>query len=268
MAFPGASFPDFAYPRVFPAIDLRRGRCVRLVRGKKDAEIVYASDPLAVARRWAEAGAECLHVIDLGAALGEADSAGVVLAIVKAVDLPVQAGGGLRAEERVAQLLDGGVARVLLSTRVLRDPAFLARMVDRHGPERVVVALDCEGERVKVAGWEEDSALDLDGALGQVCGQGVDQVLITATDRDGTLSGPRIDLVERALVVPRLRVVAAGGVGTLDDVAELIHLGTRRPAGGRLEGVVVGRAFYEGAVELGEAVELSHGIGSRGRRQE
>jgi phosphoribosylformimino-5-aminoimidazole carboxamide ribotide isomerase len=247
-------FPDWSSTRIIPAIDLRGGRCVRLVRGKREAEIHYDDDPLRVARRWQEAGAECLHVIDLGAAFGEPDSVSVVLEIAAAVDLPMQTGGGIRDDERVARLLDGGVARVILGTRAFRDPAFLADMVARHGRERIVVALDCEGEQVQVSGWEE-SALDIDGGLALIRRSGARHLLVTATDRDGTLSGPRLDLYERLLREEGLRVVAAGGIGELAHVRALLEL--RHPA---LEGIVVGRALYEGTVDLAGAIALAREI--------
>lgn len=246
-------FPNFRYARVFPAIDLRGGRCVRLVRGRKEREIRYDEDPLLVAQRWAEAGAECLHVIDLGAAFGEPDSAAVILDIAAKVDLPVQTGGGLRDAQRIERLLDGGVGRVLIGTRAFNDPAFLRAMVERHGEHRVVVALDCEGDRIKVSGWEEDSPLAIAEGIDLVRESGARHLLVTATDRDGTLSGPRVELVERVLREGDLRVVAAGGIGDLTHVEQVLELHSSA-----LEGVVVGRALYEGGVDLRAAVELSH----------
>lgn len=245
-------FPEFEATRIFPAIDLRGGRCVRLVKGQRDEEIDYGGDPVAVARRWEELGAECLHVIDLGAAFGEPDSTEVVLEIARAVDVPVQTGGGIRDSERMLRLLDGGVARVILGTRAFRDPEFLAQAVEAHGRERVVVGLDCDGDRVKVAGWEEESPLDVLAGLSLVRGAGVRHLLVTAIDRDGTLSGAREDLLRRVLDTEGVRVVAAGGIGTLEHIREVLEL--RHP---RLEGVVVGRALYEGTVELAEAVWLA-----------
>lgn len=247
------TFEAFTTTQIFPAIDLRGGRCVRLIRGARDAEIHYDDDPLGVARRWCAAGATCLHVIDLGAAFGEADSRDVILSIAREVDVPVQAGGGLRDEAAVAQLLDGTVARVLLGTRALADEAFLKSEIDKWGAERIVLCMDCDGERVKVSGWEADSAFDIPAALAYAKECGAKRFLVTATDRDGTLSGPRLDLTQRILDSGAGKVAAAGGVGNLDDVRALIDLG--HPA---LEGVVVGRALYEGTVRLEDAVALTN----------
>ena len=247
-----AQFPDFPSTRIFPAIDIRGGRCVRLVRGAREAELDYDADPVDAARRWEDSGAECLHVIDLGAAFGEEPSLDVVLRIASEVALPVQTGGGIRDEERVRLLLDGGVGRVILGTRALRDAEFLGRMIEEQGSARVVVALDCENETVKVAGWEEDSPLSIDTAIERVESVGADRFLVTATDRDGTLGGVRTDLVSRILENSAARVVAAGGVGTLDHIQAALDISHPR-----LEGVVVGRALYEGAVDLREALKLT-----------
>ena len=244
-------FSGFTTPQIFPAIDLRGGRCVRLVRGARDAEIHYDDDPIAVARRWLACGASCLHVVDLGAAFGEPDSREVILEISRQAGVPVQAGGGLRDDETVSQLLDGGVARVLLGTRAFRDADFLRRVIARHGAERIVLCMDCDGERVKVAGWEEESPFDIDAAIDYARQCAVRHFLVTATDRDGTLSGPRVDLVERILASGVAGVVAAGGIGNVEHIRSVLAL-----AQPKLEGVVVGRALYEGTVELEEALAL------------
>ncbi|MBI4606712.1 MAG: phosphoribosyl-AMP cyclohydrolase [Planctomycetes bacterium] len=251
-------FPEWPSPRVFPAIDLRGGHCVRLVRGARDAEIRYGDDPVEAARRWAAEGAECLHVIDLGGAFGEPHSRGAILAIARVVDLPVQAGGGVRDEATLAELLEGGVARAILGTRAFRDPEFLERAVLRHGAPRIVLALDTDGERIKVSGWEESSSLGIEAGLELAARSGVEHLLVTATDRDGTLEGPRLELLERVLASARAKVVAAGGIGTLEHVRQVLAL-----ASSRLEGVVVGRALYEGTVSLPEAVALARDLGRR-----
>ncbi len=249
-------FPDWPSPRIFPAIDLRGGRCVRLIRGARNAEIRYDDDPLKVARRWESDGAECLHVIDLGGAFGESHSRRVILDIAASVKVPIQAGGGIRDEKTLADLLEGGVARVILGTRAFRDPVFLKRAVAAHGARRILVSMDCDGDRVKVAGWEEESPLGIEDGLRLVAEAGVTRILVTATDRDGTLSGPRLELLERVLAASSVRMVAAGGIGSLEHVKSVLALA--RPC---LEGVVIGRALYEGAVDLKEALELTRGAG-------
>ena len=152
----------------------------------------------------------------------------------------------------MSRFLDGGVARVLLGTRAFRDPEFLAAEVERYGESRVVACLDTRDGQVQVAGWEEESGLDLAGGIDLVRGAGVRRLLVTATDRDGTLSGPRVELIARVLEEGDMRVIAAGGIGSLADVDSLLSLS--HPL---LEGVVVGRALYEGNVALDSAVELA-----------
>jgi phosphoribosylformimino-5-aminoimidazole carboxamide ribotide isomerase len=239
-------------PAIFPAVDLRGGRCVRLLRGERGVQFDYGGDPVAAASRWVEAGAEWIHAIDLGGALGEPDNLEAIAAIARAVPIPVQAGGGLRDEERIARLLEAGVFRVILGTRALGDPPFLEASLARYGAERIVLAMDVAGDRIRLKGWEEESGLDLAGGLELARRSGVEHVLITAIERDGTLSGPAVDLIRRALDAGAPAVVAAGGIGTIEDVRALLDL--RHP---RLEGVVVGRALYEERVRLDEAVALS-----------
>ena len=243
-------------PFVLPAIDLRGGRVVRLVRGQSDAEIGYDAEPVAAARRWIDEGGECLHLIDLGSAFGEADSTDLILAMAREVDVPIQVGGGIRDAARAETLLSGGVTRVILGTRALRDPEFLGEMLATYGAERVVLAMDIADGRVKVSGWTEESSLDLEGGIRFAVDAGARQLLVTAIDRDGTLSGPNLGLIELTLDLADandLVVAAAGGIGTAADIQAILEL--RKPS---LEGVVVGRALYEETVQLREVVEIVH----------
>jgi phosphoribosylformimino-5-aminoimidazole carboxamide ribotide isomerase len=240
---------------IFPAIDLRGGRCIRLVRGERSAEIDYATDPVDAARRWLQAGAEWIHAIDLGAALGEPDSAEGVLAIARAAaPVPVQSGGGLRDDASIERLLSGGVRRVILGTRALADPGFLRAQIERWGPDRIVLAMDVAGGRVRTKGWEESTGLDVAGGMTLARETGVAHALVTAIDRDGTLSGPNVDLIRRSLDLAgeTMGIVAAGGIGTIEHIRAVLEV--RHP---RLEGVVAGRALYEGTVDLRAAVALS-----------
>lgn len=225
---------------------------MRLVRGARDAEIRYDEDPVEVASRWVREGARFLHVIDLGAALGGADSLQTVRAIARSAGVPVQFGGGIRDAGRLAAVLESGVSRAILGTRALRDPGFLEEAIRRHGADRVMAALDFEGDALKISGWEETASLGLAEAVDLVERAGVRRVLVTATDRDGTLSGPRVELVKRVLEAGPMRVIAAGGIGSLEDVRAILEL--RHP---RLEGIVVGRALYEGKISLREAIRCA-----------
>ena len=244
-----------AIPFLLPAIDLRGGRVVRLVQGAGDNEIDYDEDPLTVAGRWIEQGAECLHIIDLGAAFGEEDSTAVIENIAREHQIPIQTGGGIRDPERVQRLLDGGVSRVILGTRALQDPEFLDATIAANGPARVVLAMDVADGRVKLSGWTEDSSLDLAGGLEFATTHGARTLLVTAIDRDGTLSGANLPLIQETFAEARdrgLGIVVAGGIGNVDDIRAVLEL--RDPA---LESVVVGRALYEKSVDLPEALELA-----------
>ena len=243
---------DPAWPAIFPAIDIRGGKVVRLEKGRLEAETVYGDDPVAWARRWHQEGAEWIHTVDLGGAIEGSDSMETVLAIARAVPIPVQAGGGIRDGDRIARLLDGGVRRVMLGTKAFTDPRFLEEAVIRHGPDRIVLAMDVQDGKVKVRGWLAESGLDLEGGLALARKAGVRHILLTAIDRDGTLRGPDMDMIRTALAGSPGGVIAAGGIGTLDHIRALLDLG--HPC---LEGVVVGKALYERTVALPRAAALS-----------
>ena len=230
---------------VLPAIDLQAGRCVRLLRGEFDQETVYGTDPAAVARRWREAGARLVHVVDLdGARAGRPVQLEAVRRIAGV--MPVQVGGGLRNEEHVMQALEAGVQRVVVGTAAL-DEDLIGRLAERHG-DRLVVALDTRDGRVAVQGWtetSEHSLVDLAQALWQA---GVQRFLHTDVERDGTMTTPNYASLE-ALIAVGAPVIASGGVASLDQIRRLHALGA--------EAAIVGRALYEGAFDLEEAVAVA-----------
>ncbi|HXF74016.1 MAG TPA: 1-(5-phosphoribosyl)-5-[(5-phosphoribosylamino)methylideneamino]imidazole-4-carboxamide isomerase [Actinomycetota bacterium] len=227
---------------VIPAIDLRRGRVVRLRRGDPEAETVYGDDPVAVARRFEEAGARRLHVVDLDAALGEGGNREAVAAICRAVHARVQVGGGIRSVGTAKELLAAGAARVVLGTRAVLDPAFVREAVAAAG-DRVIVALDVGAGRIRVEGWREEGP-PLEEALAALEAAGAPRFLLTATEADGTLGGPDLELYRRVVARTDRPVIASGGVRDAADVRALAELG--------VEGVVVGRALYEGTLRLEE----------------
>jgi phosphoribosylformimino-5-aminoimidazole carboxamide ribotide isomerase len=238
---------------LYPAIDLRGGRCVRLYQGDFARETVYGEDPVAQARAFVAAGARWLHVVDLDAArTGTAANREVVAAIAAAVDVPVQAGGGVRDDEAADALLAAGVRRVVVGTAALDDPDWVRRLADRH-PGRVAVGLDARGREVAVRGWTEGSGQDLLEVARRFDDAGVAALVVTEIGRDGTLAGPDLDQLAAVLAATRLDVVASGGVGSLDDLRALAGL---EVGGRRLAGAIVGRALYEGAFPLSAAVEV------------
>jgi phosphoribosylformimino-5-aminoimidazole carboxamide ribotide isomerase len=242
---------------LYPAIDLRDGRCVRLYQGDYDRETHYGDDPVAQARSFADAGAPWIHVVDLDAARsGVATNRDVIGSICEAVDVPVQSGGGVRDDDAAAALLDAGVARVVVGTAALEDPALVTRLARR---QRVAVGLDARGRDVAVRGWEKASGQDLLAVASRFAEVGVEALVVTEIGRDGTLEGPALDQLTAVLEASDIDLIASGGVGTLEDLRALSVL---EAGGRRLSGAIVGRALYEGAFELREALDVVSRAGS------
>lgn len=239
---------------LYPAIDVRDGRCVRLYQGDYDRETVYGDDPVAQARAFAADGAPWIHVVDLDAArTGDFRNRSVVAAVAAAVDVPVQAGGGVRDDGVADALLTGGVRRVVVGTAALDDPDWVRRLAARY-PGRVAIGLDARGRDVAVRGWVEGSGHDLVEVARRFDDAGVAALVVTEIGRDGTLAGPALDQLADVLAATRLDVVASGGVGTLDDLRALAGLDV---GGRRLSGAIVGRALYEGAFALADALKVA-----------
>jgi phosphoribosylformimino-5-aminoimidazole carboxamide ribotide isomerase len=227
---------------VIPAIDLRAGRAVRLMQGDFSRETVYGDDPLAVARRWRDGGAELVHVVDLdGARAGRPQQLGLIEEIAQVV--PVEVGGGLRSETDVAQALRAGARRVVLGTAAL-DLDLVTAFVIEHA-ERLVIALDTRSGMVATEGWTQESVRTLIELAEELINAGVRRFLHTDVERDGTLSEPNFESL-RGLIELGAPVIASGGVSSLEDIARLRDLGA--------EAVVAGRALYEGAFTLEEAI--------------
>lgn len=239
---------------IYPAIDLLEGRCVRLVQGDYDRQTAYGDDPVAQARAFQDDGAPWVHMVDLDAArTGEPRNRALIAAVAEAVDVPVQVGGGVREDAAADALLDAGVRRVVVGTAALEDPAWVRRLAARH-PGRVAVGIDARGRDVAVRGWLEGSGRDLLDVARGFDDAGVAALVVTEIGRDGTLTGPALDQLAAVLDVTSLDVVASGGVGSLDDLAALAELAV----GGRhLAGAIVGRALYEGAFSVAEAVKVA-----------
>jgi phosphoribosylformimino-5-aminoimidazole carboxamide ribotide isomerase len=235
--------------QIYPAIDLRGGQCVRLRQGDYKQETVFGSDPAAMARHWVDQGATFLHIVDLdGARDGQPVNGDSIRAIIAATGVPCQLGGGLRSEAHIAEVLSWGVTRVILGTRALRDPAWFEG-VCRTFPGKVVAGIDARNGRVATEGWlqvSDVSALDLARRLAD---WPVAAIVYTDISRDGMLAGPNCAaLAEMAAAVP-LPVIASGGVTTLDDVRQLARL--------KLAGCIIGRALYEGTLDLADAQRIA-----------
>jgi phosphoribosylformimino-5-aminoimidazole carboxamide ribotide isomerase len=231
---------------LFPAIDLRDGKCVRLVQGDYARETVYGGDPVAMAKEFEAAGAPWVHVVDLDAArTGRPENRDVVAAIAAAVSVPVQTGGGVRDEFSAEALLDAGVRRVVVGTAALEDPALVRRLAARH-PGRVVVGIDGRRGEAAVRAWTEGSGVTVLDAVARFEDAGVAAFVVTDIARDGTLAGPDLDGLRGVLERTTVDVVASGGVSSLDDLRALAAL--------PVAGAIVGKALYEGVFSVEEAV--------------
>jgi len=239
---------------LFPAIDLKDGQCVRLKLGDMDQATVFADDPAAQARTFQDQGFEYLHLVDLnGAFAGASVNGAAVQAILKAVSLPVQLGGGMRDLDAIAGWLDKGIARVILGTLAVRDPD-LVRQACREFPGRVAVGIDAKGGHVAVAGWTEDSTLSVLELTSKFEDAGVAAIIYTDIDRDGILAGLNIASTLELAASTTIPVIASGGLASMEDINRL----TRKDCA-VLEGAISGRALYDGRIDPALALRTLKG---------
>ena len=235
---------------LLPAIDIRGGHAVRLLRGDYDQETAYDADPLDAARRWVEQGARALHVVDLdGARSGSPVNLAHVARITAELDAEVQLGGGLRDAGAVAAALAAGAERVVLGTAALADPDLVDELVERHG-QRVVVSVDARAGEVAAEGWERETGVGVEDLLRELATHGVGRFVYTPIEVDGTMAGPPVERLRSAATVAAeygTELFYSGGVGSLEDLRGLAELGLSSVAG-----VIVGRALYEGRFTVAE----------------
>lgn len=236
---------------VIPAIDLRDGRCVRLVQGEKNSETVYSDEPLEMALRWEALGAPLLHVVDLdGAFKGTPQNLEIIAEIVKAIKIPIQVGGGIRTFEAVKNILDLGVDRVILGTAAILNPELVSQCTEAYG-ERILVGIDGRDGLVAIEGWEATVEMTIDKFAHIVAQLGVKEVIFTDTRRDGTLKGPNLEATKQLAQSSGLKVIASGGVSSLEDLKALKGL---KEFG--VQGVIMGKALYSGSICLKEALAV------------
>lgn len=234
---------------LYPAIDIRGGQAVRLTQGDYERETAYDADPVDAAKRWAGEGAEILHVVDLdGAKAGEPQNLDAVEQIARAVECPIQVGGGLRDPSSVTAVLNTGAERVVIGTAALRDPEFLAVALEAHG-DRVVVSVDARDGKVSLSGWTETGDVDVAEAVADLSDRGVTRFLCTAIEVDGTMEGPALGELSRIAAATKAQIIASGGVGTLAHLESLA-----REAAPNIEGAIVGRALYERKFTVAEGI--------------
>ena len=237
---------------IFPAIDLRGGKVVRLEQGRAEAETIYGDDPVAVAESFLAAGAKYLHMVDLdGAFTGELKNLHLVAAVAKALSrsLFIELGGGMRTEAAIAQALGAGVRRVVIGTRACESLPFVGAMVEKFGAERIAVGIDAKDGIVSTKGWTAPSQWTAPDLARAVAGQGARTIIYTDIATDGMFTGPNLKaLRELAAAVPEARLIASGGVANLEHVQSL------RTLGEEIEGVIIGKALYDGRLRLADAL--------------
>lgn len=234
--------------RIYPAIDIKDGQCVRLLRGSFDDVTVYGNNPAEMAKRWESEGGEFIHVVDLDGALkGHGVNAAAIREICQSVNVPVQTGGGIRTMEDIEAKLACGINRVIIGTKAVSDADFVKKAVEKYG-DKIVIGIDAKDGMVAIEGWEKTSewkAVDFAKKMESI---GVKTVVYTDIATDGTLQGPNVEAMKEMVESVDIDIIASGGVGNIEHIKSLIPTG--------VEGVIVGRALYTNSIDLKEAVEL------------
>lgn len=237
---------------IIPAVDIKNGKCVRLLQGRMDDETVYSDDPAAMATKWGRLGARMIHVIDLDGAFAKSpQNMASIRRILQAVKMPVQLGGGIRNEKTVRQYLDMGVKRVIIGTEAIKKPAFVKKVCKNH-PQQIVVGIDAHNGKVAIEGWTQTTRVDAIDLARKFEDCGVAAINFTDIQRDGMQRGPNIEATRNLAEAVSIPVVASGGVSSIKDVEDLLPL---QDCG--VIGVIIGKALYSGALDLKEALNLT-----------
>jgi phosphoribosylformimino-5-aminoimidazole carboxamide ribotide isomerase len=236
--------------QLIPAIDLMNGKIVRLTRGEAKTAKFYENlfgTPVEAAQRWRDEGAGKLHIIDLDAAFALGNNHAVIAEVAKNVKLPIQVGGGIRNYETAEKLFQTGITQIILGALAFNDPSAIGKIQKKFGAESVIVALDNKEGLIMVEGWKTATAMTVEDALEKYTALGVRRFLITSIAQDGMLTGPDLQTLSQATLYPNAKIVAAGGIGSIGDLAALKEIG--------VEGAVIGKALYEGRFTLKEAIQ-------------
>ena len=238
--------------KIYPAIDIKDGKCVRLLRGSFDDVTVYGDNPAEMARKWESLGGEYIHVVDLGGALkGHGVNAEAIKEICKAVNVPVQTGGGIRSISDIEAKLECGISRVIIGTKAVSDAEFVKEAVKRYG-DKIVIGIDAKDGMVAIEGWEKTSeyqAVEFAKKMEEI---GVKTIIYTDIATDGTLMGPNVDAMREMVNNTNMDIIASGGIGNIEHIKALIPTG--------VEGVITGRALYTGNINLCDAIKAGKGV--------
>lgn len=239
---------------IIPAVDIKKGRCVRLLQGREDSETVFSDDPSAMAARWEGAGAELVHVIDLDGAFSKGpQNVEAVKRILDRVDIPIQLGGGIRSMETISTYLDLGVGRVILGTEAIRNPS-LVEQACKAFPNRIMVGIDARKGMVAIEGWTQTTEQKAVEMAKGIEGPGLAGIIFTDIHKDGMQTGPNIEETKRMAESVSTPIIASGGVGDINDIKALARL---EPLG--VVGIITGRALYDGRLDLKQALEVARG---------
>jgi len=237
---------------IIPAIDIKQGRCVRLIQGRMEKETVYSDFPHEVAKRWQMLGAERLHIVDLdGAICGLPKNVSSISKIIESIDIPIQVGGGIRDIDTIKRYIDMGVEWVILGTVALENKTLLGKAC-KIFPERIIVSIDAVEGKVAIKGWKKDTKESVLDVAKRMEEYGVFSLIFTDIKRDGMLSGPNIDAIEKLANSISISIIASGGVTTLDDIKKL-----KRLESVGVSGVIIGKALYERTIDLKKAIEIA-----------
>jgi phosphoribosylformimino-5-aminoimidazole carboxamide ribotide isomerase len=235
---------------IIPAIDLKDGKCVRLLQGKKEAVTVYSDDPVSMAKHWVALGAELLHIVDLdGAFTGEQKNFDTIIAIKKAVNIPIHLGGGIRDIDRIEVLINLGIDRTIIGTSAAKDTDMVKEACEKF-PGRILVGVDAKEGKIAIRGWEEITEWEAIEFAKKMEAQGAAGIVYTDISRDGMLSGPNLDAMAKMVTELKIPVIASGGVSSIKDIEKLMQIKN-------LWGVVTGKALYEGTLDLREAIKIT-----------
>ncbi len=239
---------------IIPAVDIKKGRCVRLLQGREDSETVFSDDPSAMAARWEGEGAELVHVIDLDGAFSKGpQNVEAVKRILDRVDIPIQLGGGIRSMETISTYLDLGVGRVILGTEAIRNPS-LVEQACKAFPNRIMVGIDARKGMVAIEGWTQTTEQKAVEMAKGIEGPGLAGIIFTDIHKDGMQTGPNIEETKRMAESVSTPIIASGGVGDINDIKALARL---EPLG--VVGIITGRALYDGRLDLKQALEVARG---------
>jgi len=236
---------------LFPAIDIKDGKVVRLIQGKFDEVTEYSTNPLETAKHWQAEGAEWLHLVDLdGAKDGEIRNLDAIISIAQNIEIPVQMGGGIRTMGNIESLLNGGVSRVILGTKVIEDRFFLKEILERWN-DKIAISLDCYDGFIAQRGWVETSDLKAIDFAKELETLGLQYLIYTDIARDGMLTGPNFEALEELLNITSIPIIASGGISNIGDIKKLVSLSDKG-----ILGAITGKAIYEGRLNLKEALKL------------